>query len=59
MGKVTYLMNVSADGFVEGPDGRFAWSHPDEEVHRRELQLTLVETRAFRCGAVYLRYRKA
>ncbi len=34
MGKVTYLMNVSLDGYVEGPDGRFAWSHPDEEVHR-------------------------
>ncbi len=27
-------MNLSLDGFVEGPDGRFAWSMPDEQVHR-------------------------
>jgi dihydrofolate reductase len=31
---VIYLMNLSLDGFVEGPDGTFAWSRPDEEVHR-------------------------
>ncbi len=34
MRKLVYLMNVSLDGFVEGPDGKFAWSFPDEEVHR-------------------------
>lgn len=34
MRKVIYLMNVSLDGFVEGPDGKFGWSQPDEEVHR-------------------------
>ena len=34
MRKVIYLMNVSLDGFVEGPDGTFGWSRPDEEVHR-------------------------
>jgi dihydrofolate reductase len=27
-------MNVSIDGFVEGPDGRIDWTRPDEEVHR-------------------------
>ncbi len=27
-------MNISLDGFVEGPDGTFGWSRPDEEVHR-------------------------
>ena len=32
--KVIYLMNLSLDGFVEGPDGRFDWCTPDEEVHR-------------------------
>jgi dihydrofolate reductase len=32
--KVIYLMNLSLDGFVEGPDGKFGWSEPDEEVHR-------------------------
>jgi dihydrofolate reductase len=34
MRKVIYLMNLSLDGFVEGPDGKFEWIHPDEEVHR-------------------------
>ena len=34
MRNVVYLMNVSLDGFVEGPDGTFDWSRPDEEVHR-------------------------
>jgi len=34
MRDVVYLMNVSLDGFVEGPDGAFDWSRPDEEVHR-------------------------
>lgn len=31
--KVIYLMNVSLDGFVEGPDGKL-WTQPDEEVFR-------------------------
>jgi dihydrofolate reductase len=31
---VIYLMNLSLDGFVEGPDGKFDWCTPDEEVHR-------------------------
>ena len=34
MRNVIYLMNVSLDGFVEGPDGKFDWTRPDEEVHR-------------------------
>jgi dihydrofolate reductase len=34
MRNVIYLMSLSLDGFVEGPDGRFAWSYPDEQVHR-------------------------
>lgn len=34
MRDVIYLMNLSLDGFVEGPDGGFTWSRPDEEVHR-------------------------
>jgi dihydrofolate reductase len=34
MRRVIYMMNVSLDGFVEGPDGKFGWSMPDEEVHR-------------------------
>ena len=39
MRKVIYLMNVSLDGFVEGPDGTFGWSRPDEEVHRFHNEL--------------------
>jgi dihydrofolate reductase len=34
MPRVVYLMNVSLDGFVEGPDGKFGWTIPTEEVHR-------------------------
>jgi dihydrofolate reductase len=34
MRKVIYLMNMSLDGFIEGRDGKFEWSVPDEEVHR-------------------------
>jgi dihydrofolate reductase len=32
--KLIYSMGVSLDGFVEGPDGSFDWSVPDEELHR-------------------------
>jgi dihydrofolate reductase len=35
MPKVIYKMGgVSADGYVVGPDGKFDWSEPDEELHR-------------------------
>lgn len=35
MPKVIYSMGgVSADGYVVGPDGKFDWSAPDEELHR-------------------------
>ena len=34
MPKVIYEMAVSADGYIVGPDGRFDWSMPDEELHR-------------------------
>ena len=27
-------MSVSADGFIEGPDGDFSWTEPDEELFR-------------------------
>jgi dihydrofolate reductase len=29
-----YSMSVSADGFIEGPDGDFNWTAPDEELFR-------------------------
>ena len=34
MGSVVYLMGLSLDGFIEGRDGKFGWSEPDEEAHR-------------------------
>jgi dihydrofolate reductase len=32
MRSVTYSMGVSLDGYIVGPDGRFDWTVPDEEV---------------------------
>jgi dihydrofolate reductase len=34
VGKVIYSMNVSLDGYIEDPNGSFAFSAPDEDVHR-------------------------
>ena len=34
MPKVIYEMGVSADGYIVGPDGKFDWAAPDEELHR-------------------------
>ena len=34
MRSVTYSMAVSLDGYIAGPDGKFDWSIPDEELMR-------------------------
>ena len=34
MGKLIYSMSVSLDGYIAGPDGRFDWSVPSQELHR-------------------------
>src|ERR1700709_1197810 len=34
MRDVTYSMSASLDGYIIGPDGRFDWSVPDDEVFR-------------------------
>jgi dihydrofolate reductase len=34
MRSVTYSMSVSLDGYIVGPDGKFDWTAPDEEVFR-------------------------
>jgi dihydrofolate reductase len=53
MEKLIYSMSVSADGFIEGPDGDFGWSEPDEELFRfhtdrvRELGACLLGRRLY------------
>ena len=34
MRSVTYSLAVSLDGYIAGPDGKFDWSVPDEELMR-------------------------
>jgi dihydrofolate reductase len=34
MPDVIYEMGVSADGYIAGPDGTFAWAEPDPELHQ-------------------------
>jgi dihydrofolate reductase len=53
MRKLIYSMGVSLDGFIVGPDGKFDWSAPDEELHRfhnrqtRELGVHLCGRRLY------------
>lgn len=35
MAKLIYIANTSLDGFTEDSDGRFDFTEPDEQVHRR------------------------
>jgi dihydrofolate reductase len=37
MRSVTYSMGMSLDGYVVGPDGRFDWTAPDDEVFRSHI----------------------
>jgi dihydrofolate reductase len=34
MGKLVYSFHASLDGYINGPDGKFGWAEPDEELHR-------------------------
>ena len=38
MRRVTYSMGVSLDGYIIGPDGRFDWTAPDEELFASHLE---------------------
>src|SRR5438105_6017730 len=59
MRKVIYSMNVSLDGFVEGPNRELDWSTPDEELHRiwndqeREMGTSLYGRRLYELIAAY------
>ncbi|HEV8404142.1 MAG TPA: dihydrofolate reductase family protein [Candidatus Limnocylindrales bacterium] len=37
MRNVTYSMGVSLDGYIVGPDGRFDWTAPDDEIFRSHI----------------------
>jgi dihydrofolate reductase len=51
--KVTYSMSSSLDGYIVGPDGRFDWSAPDQDVFRfwieeiREVDVHLMGRRLY------------
>ena len=49
MGTLSYSMSMSLDGYIEDPTGGFAFTEPDEEVHRFANQQTR-ETTAFLFG---------
>ena len=34
MRRLIYSLGVSLDGYIAGPDGRFDWAAPDEQLHR-------------------------
>src|SRR5438445_9018614 len=59
MRKVIYSMNVSLDGFVEGPNRELDWSTPDEELHRfwndhaRQIGTSLYGRRLYELMAEY------
>ena len=38
MRKVTYSMGMSLDGYIIGPDGRFDWSEPDDQLYRNAMK---------------------
>lgn len=40
MRKVTYSMNLSVDGYIVGPDGRFDWTPHDPELFRFAIEQT-------------------
>jgi len=50
---VTYSMGASLDGYIVGPDGKFDWTVPDEEVFRfwideiREVGIHLMGRRLY------------
>ena len=43
MAKLIYSVIASLDGYIEGPDGRFDWAAPDDDVHAfvNELERTV------------------
>jgi dihydrofolate reductase len=59
MGKLIYLLNVSADGFIETREHGLEWANVDEEIHTwfndqmRTLDATLYGRRLYEVMAAY------
>jgi dihydrofolate reductase len=59
MGKLTYGMGVSVDGFVNGADGTFDWAEPDDEQHQYwndvagEIEVSLYGRRMWELMSAY------
>src|SRR5690349_1363450 len=59
MGKLTYGMNVSVDGYIADANGDIGWSVPDEELHRfwndqvRDTAVSLYGRRLYELMAAY------
>ena len=59
MGKLTYLMNVSLDGFVARPDGSVDWTVVDDELHSwfnehmRDTSVSMYGRRLYEVMAAY------
>ena len=59
LGKLTYLLNVSLDGFIETRDHSLNWAQVDEELHgwfndhMREVAVSLYGRRLYEVMAAY------
>ncbi len=59
MGKLTYGMNVSVDGYIADANGNFDWSEPSDELHQywndreRETALALYGRRLYELMSAY------
>lgn len=62
MRKVTYSMSTSVDGFMEDPDGNYAWGVPDDDVfdaHLDDLRETGVHLMGRRLYETMLYWERA